>query len=139
MKKILNHWCLYYVWTLKYFQRKKFNGAKEIAGNLVIAPILLYLMFYVIVPIVIIFSDEKNNFLRENRWVFILIGTLAIVPIIGYITNLKYVKSKVEELLSIDNWKETSYYKKGRNIFLFHLIYPFLSIPIVLLIMILLL
>jgi hypothetical protein len=139
MKKILNHWCLYYVWTLKYFQGKKFIGAKEMAGNLAIATNILYLMLYFIVPIVIILSDEKSNFFRENRLVFILVGTLVIVPIIGYITNLKYVKSKVEELLSIDNWKETSYYKKGRNIFLFHLIYPFLSIPIVLIIMILLL
>lgn len=138
MKKILNHWCLYYVWTLKYFQRKKFKGAKEIAGNLTSVTIILYLMIYVIVPIVIIFSDEKNNFLRENRLVFILIGTLVIMPIIGYVTNLKYVKSKVEELSNMDNWKDTHYYKKGRNLFLFHLIYPFLSVPIVLLIMILL-
>lgn len=138
MKKILNHWCLYYVWTLKYFQRKKFKGAKEIAGDLTSVTIILYLMIYAIVPIVIIFSDEKNNFLRENKLVFILVGTLLIMPIIGYVTNLKYVKSKVEELSNMDNWKDTHYYKKGRNLFLFHLIYPFLSVPIVLLIMILL-
>ena len=137
MKKILNHWCLYYVWTWKYFQRKQFKGAKEIAGNLTSVTIIIYLMIYVIVPIVIIFSDRKTNFLRENAWVFILVGTLVMMPIIGYVTNLNHVKSKVEELSNMENWKETPYYKKGRNIFLFHLIYPFLSIPIVLFIMLL--
>ena len=117
MRRILNHWCLYYVWALKYFERKKFKGAKEMAGNLTSVTIILYLMIYVIVPIAIIFSDEKNNFLRENRWVFIQVGTLVLVPINGSITNLKYVKKKVEGLLNMDNWESTTYYKKGRNIF----------------------
>ena len=130
MKKILNHWCLYYVWVLNYFDRGDLRKAKEVASNLVFVPIAMYLMLYLVVPIVVVFADEGRNLLREYGWIFILIIAIFISLVIGYLSNLKYVKSRIEELLDIDDWESSIYNKKGRNIFLFHLIFTFVSIPI---------
>lgn len=130
MKKILNHWCLYYVWALNYFDRGDQRKAKEVAGNLVFVPIAMYLMLYLVVPIIAVFTAEKTNLLREYGWILILIAAIFIGPIIGYLSNLKYVKSRIEELLAIDDWENSLLNKKGRNIFLFHLIFTFASIPI---------
>jgi len=132
MKRIVDHWCIYYVWIYNYFQKKKnFKGATGVAGNFVLIPILLYVMFYLVVPVVVLSTGNTgNNFIREHSLMFKVGGAGLVVPIVFYVLNNRFVKSRVEELLAISNWEESPYYKRGKRIVLFHLVFIFLSIPI---------
>jgi hypothetical protein len=129
MKRIIDHWTIYYFWIFKFFQKKNSKGAKYIAENLVPIPMLIYLILYIIVPIVLM-TQKIPHFITENR--VILIFALAAITLFltGYFLKSGYVKQRLHFYNSFKNWHESIHYKRGRRIVRFHLFFSFASVPI---------
>ena len=131
MKQIFDHWCIYYVWLVRFYGKKREQAlAVQTAQNLVFVPLALYAMIYIVAPLAVALTSGDRNILRENRLILIVFITIFSTIIGGFISNLKYVKSKVKELEMIEDWEDSVYMRKGRRILIFHIFFSILSAPL---------
>lgn len=122
MKKIVEHWCLYYFATFKYFEKRKFKGAKDIAQELLILQIFLYFGLLIILPITLAFF-KSSNVLKENKWIIALIAVVVILPILDiFINKSNVIKNKMTDLQHIENWESSSENRTGKIWFFAHII-----------------
>jgi hypothetical protein len=122
MKKIVEHWCLYYFATFKYFEKKKFKGAKDIAQQLLITQIFLYFGLSIILPITLAFFNS-SNVLKENKWIIALIVVVIILPILDvFVNKSNVIKNKMADLQNIENWELSEEKRKGKVWFFAHII-----------------
>jgi hypothetical protein len=132
MKKIIDHWCLYYVWILKYFEQKKHKEfAQGTAERLLLIPLLLYVMLYLVVPVVLVFaSGNASSFMRNNRLLLMVIFGAVVLPGWRFFQRRPYVKEQLALLRNTENWRALGYYQKGKRIVVFHVVFTFLSVPV---------
>ena len=133
--KIIEHWCIHFVWLKKYYEKKYGKSGNDYAFNLTLIPLLIYLMLYIIVPCSLLYmgltqsKGDYTNLLKENRGIFILLLVLLLTILLTFF-KWKTVKIRIDELEHVVNWFESEYYKKGRKNLRFHIVFTFLSIPI---------
>jgi hypothetical protein len=120
-KKIIEHWCLYYFTTKKYFEEKNIKGSNEIAQQLLILQIFLYFGMLFIVPAIFFFFNS-SNILKENKWFVSLIIITLFIPIFnGFFENSNIIKDKIKQFESIENWKISKEKKSGQFYFFLHI------------------
>lgn len=151
-KKIIDHWCIYYVWYIRRHMKwaqtlndknnnkvskdKILKLSKDAAGRMVLIPILLYLAIYIGVPFIVYFFGS-SKVVRENKWFIVIVISLIIGFYVYPAVNANaYIKEKIDELMSIEDWDSSVYKKKGRRYFWFHHIFPFVSMGLIAIIMI---
>jgi hypothetical protein len=129
--RIIRHWCLYYMWLLRYFEKGRLRkGAKDMAERLLIICITIYAAAFIVLPIGIPFSNGSNPF-REHRLIFIVLFLLVLIAGISLIGQSKLIKETLKQLTDIEDWYNSPWYRRGKRIVLFHFIFSFLSVPIV--------
>jgi hypothetical protein len=138
IETIIKHWCLYYMWLVRYFEKGRLkSGAKAMAERLLVSSILIYISVYIVLPLVILFSGESNP-MREHRLLFLILYMLVAVPVFSLIGKSTRIKEVLEALRNVEDWYGSALYKKGKRIVLFHFVFSFLSVPLVIGMMILL-
>jgi hypothetical protein len=126
---MIKKWCLFYVWLFRYLTIKFGElKSKEISINVINALIILYIGIYILIPLTV-FYFKSSYIIKECRIVFLL---LLIFPFLFKLP--KKIKSKIDlhcnyfQSIKDEDWVKSKYYKKGKFLFLFHLIFPFISI-----------
>ncbi len=133
MNKLISHWLLYFFWIKKYFESKNVRGASEMAQNMVLVSTLLYIVIYILSPLVVL-SFGGSSILKDYKLIVILFFCFILYPMILAFTNRKNIKERLREWDGLQNWKESYLYKKGRFWARFHFIFILISIPLVTLI-----
>jgi hypothetical protein len=129
-ERIIKHWCIFYVWLLKFFEIKKIKAARQIAERLLISMIMIYAALYIVLPVIILFQSDQNP-LRGHRLLVTILIAIVTALIVSLIGKSKRIKEILGELENVEDWHTSSFYKKGRRIVWFHFVFSVLSVPIV--------
>lgn len=128
MKKLIQHFTLLYFWLEKYFHRKGIRNSTNVALSIILTLPLIYLMIYIVAPIVALFFENGNDILREYKWLLACIFSFLILPSILIFTKRSNIDKQIQELSQIKNWENSEMYRKGRYWIRFHLYFPYLSL-----------